>query len=368
MVAERYGQTLINKKRAMWTAAVAVFFIAAALTIIGRIANFDKIDHELGQADKWWFLLCLAGELLAYQGYVFAYRDFARANRGPRLSWWQTIRIVYIGQGASILGATAAGLAVDFWALTISGANKHESARRVLGLNTMQWASMAALAMVASIFILAGVDHRVPIGMAISWLIVPPLCFIAARWFTDRKRLAKYSGYLDSASEINWRNPEGWPGWAWSNLKKSFADAIGGVALVRHVMSHPRYYKFGISGFFFYWIGHMACLEGAALAFGYFINPASLVLVYATTFLLTILPLPAGGAGGIEATLSFILNLVGLPLATAVSAMLVFRFFTFWLPIAPALILMSRVKELREELSHNRRDKWTPRTKVNRAF
>lgn len=368
MAAEYSGQSLINKKRAIWTTIIAVFFIAAAVTIIGRIANFDKVTHELSRADKWWFLLCLTGEFLAYQGYIFAYRDFARANRGPRLSWWQTIRIVYIGQGVSILGATAAGLAIDFWALTTSGADKHESARRVLGLNTMQWASMAALAMVASIFILTGVDHRVPVGMAISWLTVPPLCFIAARWFTEKKRLPRYAKYLDAAPEINWRRPGGWPGWVWANLKKSFADAIGGVALVRHVMSHPRHYKFGNSGFFFYWIGHMICLLGAALAFGYFINPASLVLVYATTFLLTILPLPAGGAGGIEATLSFILSLVGLPLATAVAAMLVFRFFTFWLPIAPALILMSRVKELREELSRNQRDRATPRAKVNRAF
>ncbi|HZT53513.1 MAG TPA: lysylphosphatidylglycerol synthase domain-containing protein, partial [Gaiellaceae bacterium] len=67
-------------------------------------------------------------------------------------------------------------------------------------------------------------------------------------------------------------------------------------------------------------------------------------------YVVTALPLPAGGSGGVEAGLAFSLNAVGIPLAQALLATLVYRAFTLWIPIAPALALLPQVRSLDEEL------------------
>jgi uncharacterized membrane protein YbhN (UPF0104 family) len=77
-----------------------------------------------------------------------------------------------------------------------------------------------------------------------------------------------------------------------------------------------------------------------------------LVLAYTTAYAVTSLPLPAGGAGGVEAGLAFSLKAIGVPLASALLATLVYRFFTLWLPIALAAVAVPQVKRLAEELPH----------------
>jgi uncharacterized protein (TIRG00374 family) len=60
---------------------------------------------------------------------------------------------------------------------------------------------------------------------------------------------------------------------------------------------------------------------------------ASIAVVYLTGSALgSILPTP-GGLGGVEAALTAGLTAAGLPGAVAVSAVLLFRLLTFWLPV-----------------------------------
>ena len=60
---------------------------------------------------------------------------------------------------------------------------------------------------------------------------------------------------------------------------------------------------------------------------------ASIAVVYLTGSAIgSILPTP-GGLGGVEAALTAGLTAAGLPGAVAVSAVLLFRLLTFWLPV-----------------------------------
>jgi uncharacterized membrane protein YbhN (UPF0104 family) len=54
----------------------------------------------------------------------------------------------------------------------------------------------------------------------------------------------------------------------------------------------------------------------------------------------------------VEAGLVFSFDAVGVPVAPAVLATLVYRFFTLWLPIAVAAVAVTQVKRLAEELPH----------------
>jgi uncharacterized membrane protein YbhN (UPF0104 family) len=329
----------IDRRKALVTLLLAVLLSAGALGLLGQLAHWGKLLDALRRADKAWFPLCAAGMLLAYVGYVLGYRDIARAKDGPDLDYWTVLRVVVLGFGASVLGSAPGTLALDFWALERAGEDVHQAARRVLALNTLEWAVLGAFAAIAAGAKLAGLGERAPLAITLAWATALPLCLAAAAWITSGSRGERLKRPPDNARPPLWRK-----------VGNAFADAIGAVVLLREVVRHPRRYALGLVAFPLYWLGDMLTLYAALRAFGVSIGPAALVLGYTTTYVLTALPLPAGGSGGIEAALAGTLHLVGAPFAPALLAAFVYRIFVFWLPLLPALAALPTVKRLRDEL------------------
>jgi uncharacterized protein (TIRG00374 family) len=116
------------------------------------------------------------------------------------------------------------------------------------------------------------------------------------------------------------------------------------------VLRRPRRYAAGLAGYPIYWFGDVLCLYAALRAFDLSPDVGALLLAYTTAYVATALPLPAGGAGGIEASLALRLSAIGVPLAAAILATVVYRIITFWLPILPALIALPGLRRLTEEL------------------
>jgi uncharacterized membrane protein YbhN (UPF0104 family) len=330
----------VDRRKAVLSTVVALLLAIGAVALIGKAASLDEILEALHEADKSWIPICLAGLVAAYGGYMLGYREVARMHGGPQLTLWAVARVVGIGFGANVLGSAAGGLAVDFWALHRAGASIHESARRVLGFNTLEWLLLGAFATVAAAYELAGLGAGAPLAMTIPWLVVVPTCFVAAAWVSAPKRAKTFTHARSSSGDG-----------LWPKLQEGLADAIGGVVVVRHLVMNPRAHPWAVFGFAFYWFGHLLTLYAALRAFtGEGIGLAALVLAFATGYVATALPLPAGGSGGIEAALAFSLHAVGVALAPALLAVLVYRFFTFWLPLLPALALLPTVKQLNREL------------------
>ena len=99
------------------------------------------------------------------------------------------------------------------------------------------------------------------------------------------------------------------------------------------VAQHPRKLALGIGGALLLSAAYVGCLAACVAAFGRTVPIASIAVVYLTGSALgSILPTP-GGLGGVEAALTAGLTAAGLPGAVAVSAVLLFRLLTFWLPV-----------------------------------
>jgi uncharacterized membrane protein YbhN (UPF0104 family) len=120
--------------------------------------------------------------------------------------------------------------------------------------------------------------------------------------------------------------------------------------IVRRLLRRPLAHPAALLGFPLYWAGDVLTLYAALRAFGVHPHLVPLVLAYATGFVVTALPLPAGGSGGVEAGLTFALNSVGIALAPALLATLVYRAFTLWLPVGPALALLPQLRDLDRRL------------------
>ena len=233
-MAQRDNILGIDAKRALITIVIAVILVVGSFSLIGKAADFDEILEALEDANRQWFPICLAGLVCAYAGYIAGYREIARMHGGPNLPLRTVFRIVGIGFGANVLGSAAGGLAVDFWALRRAGASTHDSARRVLGFNTLEWALLGTFAAVASMFVLAGRGSGAPLGMTLGWIIVVPVCIVLAAFVSSPKRAER----LSRAEAVT--RGEGRKAFAWTSLKKGIADGIGGVVVVRHLVLSPR--------------------------------------------------------------------------------------------------------------------------------
>jgi uncharacterized membrane protein YbhN (UPF0104 family) len=340
----------VDRRKAILTALVALVLLAAVVWLIGQISSFGDMRRALEQARRGWFPVCLVGEIAAYAGYVAAYRDFARVDGGPCFSLWTVTRVVVVGFGAFVAGSSAGTLGVDYWALNKAGDEPHRAARRVLALNTLEWGVLATFACGAAVVLLAG-GGNAPVEMQLAWLVIVPVCVTAAAWMSSPVRAGRFTALPGKRHPLT-RDPGTWVPWLRRGARVAFADAIGGVVLVRRVLLQPRRYPLALAGFPVFWAGDILGMYAALRAFDVHLSLAPLVLAYTTAYVITSLPLPAGGAGGVEAGLVFSLDSVGVPLAPALLATLVYRFFTLWLPIAIAAFAVTQVKRLAEELPH----------------
>ena len=117
-------------------------------------------------------------------------------------------------------------------------------------------------------------------------------------------------------------------------LRARLAPVLGQVLpRLLAVTQQPRKLAEGIGGALLLTGAYILCLAACIRALGGSISLASTAVVYLTGAALgSAVPTP-GGLGAVEAALSAGLTAAGLPGATSVSAVLLFRTLTFWLPV-----------------------------------
>lgn len=101
------------------------------------------------------------------------------------------------------------------------------------------------------------------------------------------------------------------------------------------VIQRPRKFAEGIGGLLLLNISYIAALAGCVYAFGGEIDLAAIAIVYLTGSVVGQAAPTPGGLGAVEAAMAAGLTAAGLTGGLAVSAVLLFRFVTFWLPTIP---------------------------------
>lgn len=298
----------------------AVLAVGTA-TLIGKAAGYARLLDSVQDADPHWLPVLLIGQILAYLGYILAYRATARVNDGPRLPFALTTWIVGASFGAYAVANAIGALGVDYWALRRTGAEHHAAFTRIIAFKTLEWAILSSVVAVLAALVLAGVGPDVTTELALAWVIVVPACFLAARWVTSPRRVER----LTRSSDVG-------------RARRLVADTISSVVIVRQILRSPARHIEAVGGAAIYWFGDILTLWAGLRAFDVHLEPIALVLGYATGYAVTMLPLPAGGVGGVDAAMTYALTLVGVPLGPALLAVFAYRFFTFWLPFLPGLI------------------------------
>ena len=311
-----------------------------AIAGLATLAGSERIDRAARHIHPVWLVLCFGGELLAYAGYVLAVRDTAKVDRGPKLSFGDSIQAVVGGFGVFAATRTSGGFAVDYWALRRAGEDRDGAVARVLALGALEYAVLAPATLCAAIALMVS-GEDVPLGLTLPWLAVIPGAVVAI-WLSSPRRARKW-GHAGSRS---------------GSLRQAFAHFVSGLAILRSMLvAPPREHGLGLLGTAAYWAGDIACLWGALAFFG---NPRlsvpALIVGYSTGYVLTRRSLPAGGAGVVEIALTFALHWVGFPFVRALLGVVVYRLFNLWLPIIPALAVLPTVDELRRDFDEAERE------------
>jgi uncharacterized protein (TIRG00374 family) len=329
----------IERRKALIGLGLALALTLGAVAVIGEVTSYGELLSALRRADKPLLPLALGGELVAYAGYLVAYRCVASVDGGPRLRYRDAAQVIALGMGAYVVGSDAGGLTVDFWAMKEAGSKTHEAARRTLALNTLQAAALAWLATLAGVVVLARGSGGAAQVLALIWVLVPPAVTAAAMLAGSDRFAPRLLEQGDGSGR-----------WLYRKARKALGDAVGGLVFTRHVLARPRRYLGGVVGYPLFWIGDFFILWISLRAFGFHLDPARLVVAEATAWALNFVPLPGGGAGFSEAAMAYTLHAVGVPLSQAIFAALVYRAVNFWLPLLPAVALLPRVGRLQESL------------------
>ena len=302
--------------------AVGASLALGALGGVAWAAGFDDVLRIGSTFDGIWLPIAFGFELAAYVGYIVAYREVVRVEGGPELGLGRAGAIVAAGFGVFVIRG---GFVVDRLALEGAGLPGRQARIRVLGLGALEYAVLAPAAAIAAMVIVARGETHPSLGFTLPWALAVPLGFAAAIVaLAYRERVEMRRG--------------------WRSVLHHILEALH---VLRRLAEQPREHSGAFLGTALYWIGDVACLWACLRTFHNTPDLAALIIGYATGYALTRRTLPLGGAGTVEALISFALAWTGVPLAKAVLAVCAYRFFNLWLPLLPAAVGLRFLKRWR---------------------
>jgi glycosyltransferase 2 family protein len=274
------------------------------------------VVQSLRAAKPEWLAVALPGEVLAYVGYTLALRRAAELSGGPSFSALIGARLALTSLAATRL-IVAGGPGLLYWGLRRAHVSKRGALARLAALNILLYAVFAGTAALAALAVLLSEQRPTARAIALAWLVGVAAAVAAVLLATG-------------VASLNAR-------------ARRLLNLAGG--LLGH---RTRTSAFGGAGLF--WLGDIVCLWAGLRAFDVHVGVAALVLAYASSYLVTMLPLLLGGVGGPEAALALALHAFGAPLAPALLGVFAYRVISFWLPTIPGLALLTTVPQLGDQL------------------
>jgi uncharacterized membrane protein YbhN (UPF0104 family) len=303
--------------------AVAAMLAAGALIGLAWSIGFGKVLHDLIRPHWRWLGIAVAGEAVAYLGYIAAYREIARAEDGAELEVPKAAALVASGFGVFVHGG---GFALDRTALQHAGLSETEARRRVLGLGALEYAILAPATLVAAVAVLLRHDS-ISRSLTVPWIAGVPIgAVLALTALRFKSRVSR-----------------------WPLIGKPLERGLNALDLVLGMLRSPRRHWLAWAGTLAYWSGDVFCLWSTLHAFSAHTPPvAQLVVGYSTGYAVTRRALPLGGAGVVEALLPFSLSWLKIALLPALLAVFAYRLINLWLPIVPALAGLPTLRTLEQ--------------------
>lgn len=319
--------------------------VAALYLLLPQLAGLEDTWKQIDDGRPEWIIAALLLTFGMFAGYVAMFRGvFLRA--GSRIGWAASYQITMAGLAASRLFAAggAGGLVLTAWALRRSGMRKRTVADKTISFLVLTYLPYTFGVIVCgfglhwglfkgqdpfSLTFVPAVAGVALLGGALAIAFVP----------TDLQRrlapLAAREGRLAGVAQ------------------KLAAVPAATSAGIRDALEHLRSRDPALAGAVLFWAFQIAVLWAAFHAFGDAPPVAVLILAFFLGMLGNLLPMP-GGVGGVEGGMIGAYAAFGVNGSLALVAVLVYRAFTFWLPLLPGVVAYFRLRRTVESWKQDR--------------
>jgi uncharacterized protein (TIRG00374 family) len=324
-------------------------FLAAMILglylLLPQLAGLEDTWNRIEDGSPAWIGLAFVLTFGMFGGYVEMFRGvFGKAGEGV-IGRRESYLITMAGLAASRIFAAggAGGLVLQAWALRQAGLKKRVVADKTISFLVLTYCPYAAAVILCGFGLRIGLfPGEAPFTMtvipAVIAVIMVALCCLILLVPTDlQRRLDGFAGRTGMLGRV---------------AQKLATIPAATSAGLHDAIAHLRSRDPALLGAIMFWAFQIAVLWAAFRAFGDAPPLAVLVQAFFVGMLGNLLPIP-GGVGGVEGGMIGAFAAFGVEPGLAVVAVLVFRAFTFWLPLLPGVIaffrLRARVEEWRKQ-------------------
>lgn len=321
-----------------------LIILIAIIVILFNLSELDEIRELFLQA-KWYFLvLALCAQILATAFFAASYYYLFKVFKVPDIKFWKVFRFSVTGNFIKFT-IPSAGIAGDVWffkKFRKNGANEGKALLAVLTETFTYYIAFFCLMIVSIIYAyiyLGNIDVYYRYAVLAFGFVVVVIMYLVYRLFKNRdlfhKKLAWITEKIDRLDEKRSHKKR------ISDMIEDFYCSLGFLKKNKKKLILPILFQCGkfASDALTIWFIFMAfssyatfMLSLVAFAFGRFLG------------VLSFMP---GGLGAFEGGMVLVLTFL-YPLELAISVMLVFRFFSYWLYI-PFGILFAKNWKIRKK-------------------
>jgi uncharacterized membrane protein YbhN (UPF0104 family) len=321
----------LSRRNVLLVGGFLVAALAALYFLLPQLAGLEETWHRIDDGSPYWLLLGLGLTGGMFAGYVIMFRGvFVRAEGGARIGWRASYQITMAGLAASRIFAAggAGGLVLTAWALRRSGMRRRRVADTTLSFLILTYIPYVAALIVCGFGLRYGLfpgpdPFALTVVPATLALIALGVGLAVALVPTDLQR--RLGGWAHGHGRFR-------------RIAQVAANAPAAASAgMRDALAHLRSRDPALLGAVLFWASQVLVLWAAFRAFGDAPAAAVLVQAFFVGMLGNLLPMP-GGVGGVEGGMIAAFVAFGMDAGLVVVAVLVYRAFTFWLPMIPGIV------------------------------
>jgi uncharacterized membrane protein YbhN (UPF0104 family) len=295
-------------------AAASALAIASGVLLAGALGDLPDIWERISHGDARWLALAALFEIGSFYGHILLFNAVGRDDSG-RITLRASAEINLAGHAATRLLATggAGGIALTAWAMRRAGQPRSDVAARMVTFTVLLYSVYMFALIFGGLGLYTGVLHG---GGSAAVTLAP--AFLGAAVIA----IALTAQLVPPAQADS------------SRVRRVLAPIGSGVRRARRLAlsGNPA-----LLGALLWWGLDIAVLWASFKAFGHAPPWGVLVVAYFVGTLANLLPLP-GGIGGVDGGMIGALVAFGTAPGLALVAVLAYRVFAFWLPIAPGAL------------------------------
>jgi uncharacterized protein (TIRG00374 family) len=310
--------------------------LAALYFLLPQLAGLDETWNRIEKGDPIWLATALVFTAGMFGGYVAMFRGIFASAGEQRLGWRESYQITMASLAATRLFAAggAGGLVLMAWALRRAGMRPRVVADKTIAFLVLTYAPYAVAVVVCGFGLHWGIfPGDDPFAFTFVPAVIALLMIIATLTLalvpTDLARRAERIGRRGRLGRL---------------VQRAAYFPASSSAGIREAIEHVRGRDPALLGAVAFWGFQILVLWAAFHAFGEPPPQAVLIQAFFVGMLGNLLPMP-GGVGGVEGGMIGALVAFGVNGGLAVVAVLVYRAFTFWLPLIPGVIAYFQLRQ-----------------------